>query len=45
MVKIIVPGGLHTDITASKVERLLGPGEYTTGQELKIGPGRSVPWS
>ncbi len=38
-VKIIVPGGLNTDIVGYGVKRLLGPGELTLGGRLKIGPG------
>lgn|SRR3989344_3458732 len=38
-VKIIVPGGLHTDIVASGVQRIAGPGELATGKELRIAPG------
>lgn len=37
--KIIVPGGLNTDIIASGVPRLLQPGQLTLGGELSIGPG------
>ncbi len=36
---IIVVGGLNTDIIAAGVNRLLGPGELTYGNELKIAPG------
>lgn len=38
-IKIIVPGGLNTDIVAVGVERLLGSGELARGQKVKIGPG------
>ena len=37
--KIIVPGGLNTDIVGYGVKKLLGPGELTLGGRLKIGPG------
>ncbi len=36
---IIVLGSLNTDIVASGVPRLLGPGENVNGKELHIGPG------
>ncbi len=39
MIKVIVPGGLNTDIIASRVSRLASRGELVIGQELKIGPG------
>ena len=39
MIKIIVPGGLNTDIIASKVSKIAMPGEEVVGEELKIGPG------
>lgn len=35
----IVIGGLHTDIIASGVDKILASGEYTHGKELQIGPG------
>lgn len=38
MIKIIVPGGLNTDVIASKVSKLAASGEVV-GEELKIGPG------
>lgn len=38
-IKIIVPGGLNTDIIGLGVRELLGPGELTLGGELHIGPG------
>ncbi len=39
MIKIIVPGGLNTDIIASKVSRIASQGELVVGEELKICPG------
>lgn len=39
MTKVAVFGGLNTDLIASKVKRLLGRGDQTSGKELKIGPG------
>jgi len=36
---VIVVGGLHTDIIAHGVKKILQPGELTLGKELKIGPG------
>lgn len=36
---VIVIGGLHTDIIASGVTKIAGPGELVVGNELKIGPG------
>ncbi len=39
MIKIIVPGGLYTDIIASKVSKIASRGELVIGEELKIGPG------
>ena len=38
-IKVIVPGGLNTDIIGLGVERLLGQGELTLGGTLRIGPG------
>ncbi len=38
-VKIIVIGGLNTDIIGHGVNELLGPGELTLSGELRIGPG------
>lgn len=37
--KLIVPGGLNTDIIGMGVSRLIGAGELTLGGELRIGPG------
>ncbi len=37
--RVIVPGGLNTDIIAYGVDRMLNAGELTLGGELKIGPG------
>ncbi|MDD4645142.1 MAG: ribokinase [Bacteroidales bacterium] len=37
--KIIVPGGLNTDLIGLGVERLLGPGELTLGGTFHVGPG------
>ncbi len=37
--KIIVPGGLNTDIIGMGVDRITGSGELTLGGSLKIGPG------
>jgi ribokinase len=37
--KIIVPGGLNTDIAGLGVDRLLAAGELTLGGKLYIGPG------
>ena len=37
--EIIVVGGLNTDIVATGVDALLGPGELTRSGELFIGPG------
>lgn len=39
MIKIIVPGGLNTDIIASGVSKLASRGELVVGEKLKIGPG------
>lgn len=36
---VIVVGGLHTDIIAQGVKKILGSGELTLGKELTIGPG------
>lgn len=38
-IKIIVIGGLNTDIIGLGVNELLGPSELTLGGELVIGPG------
>lgn len=38
-IKIIVIGGLNTDIIGLGVDELLGPSELTLGGELVIGPG------
>jgi ribokinase len=37
--RILVVGGLNTDIVAAGVEALLGPGELSRSGELFIGPG------
>ena len=37
--RIIVVGGLNTDIVATGVDKLLGPGELSRSGELFIGPG------
>jgi ribokinase len=37
--RIIVVGGLNTDIVATGVDALLGPGELSRSGELYIGPG------
>lgn len=37
--RIIVVGGLNTDIVAAGVDELLGPGELSRSGELFIGPG------
>lgn len=39
MPNIIVPGGLNTDIIASRVNNLAAKGELVVGEELRIGPG------
>ncbi len=39
MTKIIVPGGLNTDIFASGVGKIASRGELVVGEELKIGAG------
>lgn len=36
---VIVIGGLNTDIVATGVTKLIGPGELTYGDKLYIGPG------
>ncbi|MGD2295739.1 MAG: PfkB family carbohydrate kinase [Candidatus Aminicenantes bacterium] len=38
-IKVIVPGGLNTDIVGYGVKKLLGAGELTLGGRLTIGPG------
>jgi len=38
-IKVIVIGGLNTDLVGFGVNELLGPGELTLGGELIIGPG------
>ena len=40
--RIIVPGGLNTDIVGLGVERIIGEGELTLGGNLKIGPGEKA---
>lgn len=37
--RIIVPGGLNTDLIGLGVDRLLGPGELTLGGTFHVGPG------
>ena len=37
--RVIVVGGLNTDIVAAGVDELLGPGELSRSGELLIGPG------
>ena len=37
--KMIVVGGLNTDIVAAGVDTLLGPGELSRSGEIFIGPG------
>ncbi|TSA33654.1 MAG: hypothetical protein D4R64_13690 [Porphyromonadaceae bacterium] len=37
--RIIVPGGLNTDLIGLGVDRLLGPGELTLGGAFHVGPG------
>ena len=37
--RIIVPGGLNTDLIGLGVDHLLGPGELTLGGSFHIGPG------
>jgi len=37
--KIIVPGGLNTDLIGLGVDRLLGSGELTLGGTFHVGPG------
>ena len=38
-IKIIIPGGLNTDITGLGVDRIIGSGELSLGGKLQIGPG------
>lgn len=38
-IRIIVPGGLNTDLIGLGVDRLLGPGELTLGGTFSVGPG------
>ncbi len=38
-VKVILAGGLNTDIIGAGVEEFVGPGELTLGGRLVIGPG------
>lgn len=37
--RIVVPGGLNTDLIGLGTERLLGPGELTLGGTFHVGPG------
>jgi ribokinase len=38
-IKVVVPGGLNTDLVAAGLPRLAEPGKLITGKELKISPG------
>jgi len=38
-IRIIVPGGLNTDLIGLGVDRLIGPGELTLGGAFHVGPG------